>query len=286
MKHRRNYWLVAAALGLLPLLLLGLLARPAAAAATTGRGSLPTNGQGALPAGGPLTITVYLPLISRPVPGIQGYVTFNGLPESGAYLELRFYNGQSYSTHLSTYTDSTGYYNFAAASLAPGQSYYVRYLNTGATAGRLWFWGTADINAYSAGGTVFAGNFDLGDVSLSAPAPGATVGLPEEFTWVRRPATPSDSYLLTVFDPDGDAFWQSGPLGYANGMVLWSLPGDFETGPDYGWGVNILSPDGGYGTAYYYHPIYFSNVLLNSTAAVGSGGPAVAADRPVDRPRP
>lgn len=289
MKHRLTYWLVAATLGTLPLLMLVLLARPAAAAESTSQSSMLNNSTGETLAGETLTtpVLVYLPLLIKPLPGIQGHVTYNGLPESGAYLELRLFDGQSYATHLSTYTDSNGFYNFnGAASLAPGQSYYVRYRNTGGTPGRLWFWGTTDITAYSAGGALGAGDFDLGDVSLSAPNPGATVALPALFQWVRRPATPSDSYQLTLFDPQGDAFGQTVPLGYVDGIVLTGLPSDFHSGTEYGWEVDINSPDGGFGVSYYYHPIHFSNLAANSAAAVAGGAAALPATRPVDRPRP
>jgi uncharacterized repeat protein (TIGR01451 family) len=229
---------------------------------------------------------LFLPVISKPVPGIQGHVTVNGAPAAGVLLELRHFDGQSFSTQLATQTDGTGYYNFdTAPSLPPGEIYYVRYLNTGATPGQLWFWGTRDITSYAAGGTV-ASNFDLADVTLVAPPGGATVALPAPFQWTLRSATPTDSYQLTVFDPNGTAFGQTDPLGYVNGVTLTGLPSDFHAGIGYGWTVNINSPDGGYGTAYYYRRVSFTNALAGSAQAVEGAANLEAAKAHVDSARP
>ena len=54
--------------------------------------------------------------------------------------------------------------------------------------------------------------------------------LPALFQWTRRPATPSDSYQLSLFDPHGSAFGQTGLLGYVSGVNLTGLPGDFHAG--------------------------------------------------------
>jgi uncharacterized repeat protein (TIGR01451 family) len=229
---------------------------------------------------------LFLPVIAKPLPGIQGYVTFNGAPAGGVFLELRHFDGQQYSTQLSLYTDGSGYYNFTnAPSLPPGQFYYVRYLNQ-ADPSRLSFWATAQITSFAAGGAVGAGNFDLADVALVAPDPGATVALPAPFQWARRPATPTDSYQLSLFDPIGDAFGQTGLLGYVNGVTLTGLPGNFHSGTPYGWYVAVNTPDGGYGESYYYRRVTFNNILAGSQPAVAGGAELVTATRPVDRPRP
>src|SRR6185503_9639832 len=92
---------------------------------------------------------LFIPVMSQPPAGIQGYVTLAGDPAPNVSLELRFYDGQQFSTRLATQTDAKGFYNFTnAPSLAPGQIYYVRFLNTGQVQGRLSYWATAEITSY------------------------------------------------------------------------------------------------------------------------------------------
>ena len=229
---------------------------------------------------------LYLPLMSKPRPGIQGYVTFNGAPAADVFLELRHFDGQSFSTQASGNTDANGFYDFQAPSLPAGQYYYVRYLNHQIDPSRLSFWATANINSYTAGNAAAGGSFDLGDVVLTSPASGATVALPAPFQWVRRPATPTDSYQFSLFDPNGNAFGQTGLLGYVNGLTLTGVPSNFHSGIPYGWYVAINSPDGGYGESYYYRPVTFSNVLADSQPSVAGGVQVSPARPPVDRPRP
>jgi hypothetical protein len=52
------------------------------------------------------------------------------------------------------------------------------------------------------------GSFDIADITLTSPSPGATVKLPYNFQWNRRTATPSDSYEFNLFDHnDGNPWW-------------------------------------------------------------------------------
>jgi uncharacterized repeat protein (TIGR01451 family) len=230
---------------------------------------------------------IYLPLNFKPLPGIQGYVTVNGVPTGGVFLELRRFDGNAYSTQLSLYTDSNGYYNFnSAPSLPSGQFYYVRYLNTNNTLGWLSYWATAQISSYAAGSALGMGSFDLADIPLAAPDPGVTVSLPTSFQWVRRPATPTDSYQLSLFDPQGSAFDQSTLLGYVSGVTVTGLSNSFSAGRPYGWYVAVNSPDGGYGESFYYRRITFNNTntAAENRADVVSGAALSAATRPVDRP--
>ncbi len=232
--------------------------------------------------------TIFLPFVSEPPAppsGIHGHVTFKGAPASGVFLELRHFDGNSFSTTLSTNTDGKGFYDFASApSLPAGQYYYVRYLNQ-SDSSRISFWGTAEIKAYAAGSSIAAGDFDLANVPLVAPNPGATVSLPAPFQWTARAATPTDSYQLSLFDPSGSAFGQTNPLGYVNGIILTSVPNTFHAGTPYGWFVAINSPDGGYGESYYYRQVTFTNISAGSQPA-GAGGTVVTpATGPMDRPR-
>jgi len=229
---------------------------------------------------------LFLPAVFKPQPGIYGLVTVNGAPAGGIFLELRRFDGQHFSTQASATTGPAGYYLFNPPSLPAGQFYYVRYLNTSQTLGLLSYWRTDKITSFTAGGSLGAGDFDLADITPVAPAPGAQVGLPAQFQWVRRPATPTDSYQLSLFDPNGNAFAQTNLLGYVNGLVLTGVPSDFHAGQAYGWYVAVNSPGGGYGESYYYRQVTFNNTLAPSQPAVVGGAVALPAQAPVDRPRP
>jgi uncharacterized repeat protein (TIGR01451 family) len=219
---------------------------------------------------------VFLPLISKsPSEGtLLGRVTLNSAPAAGVALDLRFYNGSSWSTRATTTTDAGGNYIFRSVpSLSPGQEYYVRFINPSANAdGRLSAWFTRDLTTFQAGSQVNIGEFDLADITLKSPNPGATLKLPINFQWGRRTATPSDSYQLELFDPNGQSDVFSPPLGYVGSYTMSSLPSGFTPSTEYGWAVWVNSPDGGIGASFYYNPIIFSNSAPNpkqtlSTAA-------------------
>ncbi len=233
--------------------------------------------------------TLFLPFVARspaPPSGIHGHVTFNGAPASGVFLELRRFSGQQFSTPVNLYTDANGAYNFTnAPTLLSGQFYYVRYLNQ-SDSSRVSFWGTAEIKAYMAGNSTAAGDFDLANVPLVAPNPGATISLPAAFQWTARAAAPTDSYQLSLFDPSGNAFGQTNPLGYVNGINLTGVPNTFHAGTPYGWYVAINSPDGGYGESYYYRRVTFNNILASGQPAEVDGAVVMPTTEPVDRPRP
>jgi hypothetical protein len=142
---------------------------------------------------------IFLPLVSQPLPLISGQVTLNGAPVEGVSLELRFYNGANFSTAATTSTGPDGIYEFAGVpSLAPGQSYYVRYRNYSSTPGRLWVWGAKPLTVYTAGTAAAGGNFDIADIALASPADNVSAALPIDFQWTPRPATPTDSYELDI----------------------------------------------------------------------------------------
>lgn len=134
----------------------------------------------------PLSRSVYLPFVSNNQisgsRGIYGRVTDGGIAAVGIYLELRFYNGSSYSTRASTMTTTDGRFSFTGVpSLNTGQRYYVRYQNSSYVPNRLTYWGTRVITSYTAGSEVAIGDFDIADVPLVSPASGASVTLPYTF---------------------------------------------------------------------------------------------------------
>lgn len=210
--------------------------------------------------------------------GIYGHVTQNGVNVSGILLQLRYYNGSSWSTYTTTNTDSNGDYSFSSApSLANGEYYKVWYVNSTYVADRIWYWGTKIISTYSAGDNVHIGDFDIADVGDMSPEDEDTVSLEKDFEWDKRPNTPTDLYELNLFNPSGDEYWFS-TVGDNNSHKVNCLPQGFNTGTDYGWYVGIYSPDGGYGYSFYLQ-IKFKNdhscskihgtVTQNGSAASG-----------------
>ncbi len=184
---------------------------------------------------------LYLPMVTRNyqsggIAGINGQVKLGGVAVSGVVLDLRFYNGSSWSTRSTITTDSSGRYNFAGVpSLSAGQLYYVRYLNPSTTAnGRLWGWYGANITSYTSGASVSGGDFDIKDVALQAPADGASVTLPATFQWGTRDVT-SDHYRVFFYDGVTDQGAVTGDLGYVNQVSITGLPPGWPSGRTYYW---------------------------------------------------
>lgn len=202
----------------------------------------------------------FLPMLVKAPGRIVGWVTYNGGAASGIPLELRFYNGSAWSPAASTTTDSTGYFAFVnQPSLAPGQAYYVRYLNSGISQ-HLSFWNTRALTSYTSGDYVEIGRFDLANITLTSPTHNSTIGLPWQFEWNMRPNTPSDSYEFNVFDyTDWSPWWWSPPQGYRGNYTLNGIPPGFSPNTEYCWTIGVYSPDGGYGMPYYCFAVRFQN---------------------------
>lgn len=202
----------------------------------------------------------YLPLITKPRPGIHGRVTENGVPAAGVPVELQFYNGSTWSSPALILTQTDGWYAFTnVPGLASGQRYDVRYLNNGA--GRLWMWHTRMLDTYTTGSSVHIGDFDIADIALLAPPNNIATSLPRTFSWAVRPATPSDSYEFNLYDPQsGDPYFRTDPrLGYSGSFTLTTLPAAFNLGQPYAWEVWVYSPDGGLGISWLPRMISFTN---------------------------
>lgn len=216
----------------------------------------------------PTTQFVFLPFITRgtaATAGISGRVTLNGSPVGGVGLELRFYNGSAWSTLMTTTTASDGTYRFTnVPSLSSGQKYYVRYVNPSLndSQGRLAAWGTRELTSYTAGTAVDLGTFDIADVTLVSPPPGASVTLPTTFSWNPRSATPQDSYGVAIYSTSGSLVNMQPPVGYTGSYTMNSLPSGVSAGTTYLWSVYILWADGSVGLAYWGHSITFNTSRL------------------------
>ena len=211
----------------------------------------------------------YLPLVVLP-PDIYGLVTENGVPAAGIPLALRFFDGAAWSTLATTVTNDAGKYAFTnLPSLAPGQVYYVRYLNeTNPT--RLGVWMTREVTSFTGSSSVNIGNFDIANIELLLPFPGDEVSLPYTFQWSARLASLADSYEFNLFDPvDGNPyFYTAPPLGYVSSYALRDLPSGFEYGVDYAWDIWVYSPEGGTGVSYWAYIVSFSDTNLGEATGV------------------
>jgi hypothetical protein len=207
---------------------------------------------------------VFLPLILRNYqastepPGIHGRVTYNGAAASNVELRLRFYNGAAWSTAATTRTDGNGRYLFTGiASLGSGQKYYVLYGSNSTDPQRLYRWFGPDITAYTEGMLVAGGDFDIANVDLVSPAPGATVTLPAIFRWRQR-GLAGDTYRFGLFDPNGSDAWGTDPLGNVDSFMLSGLPSGAVYGKQYGWQVWVCNGPDSCGLSFYYRSVTFS----------------------------
>jgi hypothetical protein len=244
----------------------------------------------ATPTGTPGDWRIYLPLLLRQLPlaptptptrtstpsptptstppvsqGIYGWVTYYGGPVSGTGLALRFYDGSAWSTAATAATDSNGRYVFSnAQSLLPGQRYYVRFGPNTTTPEYLTAWYGPDILSHTSEIPTPGGDFDIANVSLLDPAPGAIVSLPAQFTWLRR-MLGGEGYRWRLFDPVSMAGWTTADLGDVDSYTLDTLPAGVNPGGVYGWYVEVYTGPDSYGVSYFYREVTFSQGAVAKT---------------------
>lgn len=205
---------------------------------------------------------VYLPSVTdgeqETLPDLlSGIVTYDSTPVSNIELELRFYNGTSWSTYATTATNSNGYYQFGSVpSLGSDQYMYVRWYNSSSNSNWLSYWSCWSIAAGDSS-DLYICDFDLKDISLISPSSGSNISLPYTFQWNKR-STLSDDYELNLADlTDYAPYWWSS-FGYVDNYEMLSLPTGFFPNEQYAWWMWVYGPDG-YGVSYYYHTITFLN---------------------------
>lgn len=175
----------------------------------------------------------------------------------GIALELRHWNGTSWSTVATTETGAQGDYRFTnIPSLGTGEVYYVRYGFNTTDDRYLNAWFGPQIATYAAGQDVDGGSFDIANVEMLSPNHGSTVTLPATFTWQRRDIG-GDTYGWGLFDLSSDAAWWTNDLGNVDSYQLRSLPEGASYWHDYGWYVYVFSGPDGYGRSYYYRRVTF-----------------------------
>ncbi len=231
---------------------------------------------------------IYLPIVTKsPLPrGIFGAVTYDGVPASNILLQLRFYDGMSWSTIATRSTNSSGEYSFIGMpSLQPGQLYYVLFLNDYGYTQWLYYWQTREIDIYDGFSDVNIGNFDIEELRLSEPPQIREISLPVTFMWYPRSdfllnQEQPESYGLHLYDwwfetPSFD----TGPLTDAYTYTLDILPDGFRFNYWYAWDVRIYTPDGGSGVSYDVHEILF----LDSFGEINTFSPLLFRKFPITR---
>lgn len=199
---------------------------------------------------------IYLPLVLKTP--IYGQVTDNGVPVALQEVLLRFYDGSLWSTFATAITDENGIYIFSSSpTLDSDQVYYVRWENIADNTNWLSYWYCNQVTAYSPMSANMC-NFDLKNITLSSPAHGTTVNLPQTFSWTTRGFS-EDSYELVLFDTlnNNISFETYPPLGNVNSYSLSYRPAGFSTGIAYGWDIGV-STSYGWGESYFYQEVTFS----------------------------
>ncbi len=190
--------------------------------------------------------------------GIQGRVTCRGAPATGVFLVLVHVVGDTATELQMAQTWEGGRYAFASApSLGAGESYYVKFPNDEGDPSYVSGWYGPDITTYQAGDDVHGGDFDIASIDLLAPADGAAVGLPAEFSWEPR-AFGSYSYSWLLYDEAAGRRWASRDLGNVGAFTLSSLPDGVEYGRDYRWYVRIYESQDSFGYTYYWRTVRFT----------------------------
>ena len=240
-----------------------VLKRFASAPAT----STPTSVPGATATTTPTRTPTNTPTPGPVNDGINGRVTYKGAAAPGIELQLRFYDGSDTTTAATTTTNNEGRYHFTgAASLVPGQEYWVRFLSPD-NPEYVSTWQTPSLTAYNSGSTVAGGDFDIADVSLLSPANDAAQALPVAFTWQQR-GTPGDTYRIAFYDLTTGDYWYTKDLGNVGGTTVTSLWQDVVYGKEYAWVVWVFNGPGSFGESHYYRAITFQSSGAGSPATV------------------
>ena len=231
---------------------------------------------------------VYLPLVLRSYPpaGINGQVRLGGAAVSGVSLQLRYFNGSSWSTRATTTTDSNGRYNFMGIpSLSSGQRYYVLYSNPSTTSsnGRLWGWYGANITSYTSGTAASGGDFDIKDATMASPANGATVTLPATFSWNLRGVS-GDRYRIFFYDPVDNRGATTADLGYVSQTTITGLPSGWPSGRTYYWWMWVCQDAScaAFGESFYERSVRINFTMVSGEEVDPNGVTLTEVDLPAD----
>jgi len=213
--------------------------------------------------------------------GIHGRVTVNMSPTANITVVLRMYDNVSEdeTSVLTTTTDVAGEYLFTSVPTLPsGKTYYVRYGPNSTNPDYVAWWFGPDIPNYTAGQSVAGGDFDIANIVLQSPPPGATRSFPVTFTWARR-SVPADSYRFFMANATFTQAWATDLLGYVNQVTILSLPSGAAYGQPYWWFMAAYMASDSFGYSYYVRQITFSSSTATPTS-VFSPTPTASATSP------
>ena len=207
--------------------------------------------------------TTYFPVIMGPYSiRFSGRVLEGGSPVAGVTMSLFHCKDLELSCFqwetLYTTTNTLGQYvfyvrpNASAGTVYNGlETYQVSWNNTENNPNRLRKWYSRSMRNDSITSEVALDDFELSDVKLLAPTNDILSNQPVRVQWIRRNATPWDSYRACVYwPPTGLSLWAgtcSDPLGYVDSYTL-TYP--FWPGILYHAVIKIPSADGSTGESF------------------------------------
>lgn len=206
------------------------------------------------------SLSYYLPWIERSPVGIRGKVALNTNPVGGIALTLRFFDGVDYVALASTTTTPDGSYQFTDLEpLSLGQFYWVSFRNE-TDPNQVSIWCSNEVRVYHASDWVTVPTFDIANIFLLQPEPGAAVTLPVTFQWLRT-VYPIDEYILYIYDVSSreNVFSSNIPTVH-DSYTLESLPPSMAYGNLYCWLVEVSN--NGYGRSYACSQVTFKSGLL------------------------
>lgn len=182
------------------------------------------------------------------------------------------------SARVELQADGEFVFNYAPV-LSPGQYCFAYYFRYTLDPSRLAWLDTGNITTIARDQLVDLGDLDVTGMELLSPASGATVGMPTEFIWSRRP-TATDSYILRVSDPRGYVSTvYTDELGYVDRATISAFEAGtpYQPNVEYLWGVSVHMPNGTVGGTMG-RSIRFSHIVtadlvqdLDARRTLGSG---------------
>jgi 5-hydroxyisourate hydrolase-like protein (transthyretin family) len=205
--------------------------------------------------------------------GIAGNVTDGGAPAAGVELHLDQWDGSSSTEVANVRTDAAGKYVFAnVPSLQAGMAFYVQYGPNTAETNRVGYFYGPPIRSYTAGRAATGGDFDIADVVLVAPDPGATAALPVRFSWQRR-GLPGDTYRMRLLDRESGKVWLTNDLGDTGSVTITGLPADMSFGKVYWWSARVYHGPDSYGESHYMRAVTFAAATGITGRVTNRGAP-------------
>lgn len=224
--------------------------------------------------------STFLPIIFNPPGRLYGYITEYGTPAANITVTLEFcklyrYAPQPqfppYCAEKDIYyaaTNSDGTYQFinmptlvVTGEVGMTQTYRVEWSNSKGISNRLSGWKSRLVDSYAFGDQVNVGSFDIGNVTLIQPAPGATIAsFPVTFTWLHRPGVSLDNYDFCLWGGMEvypvllyDSIGCGQPIGNKVSFEISSPFNGIDYGEDYWWHIGVFDATGGHGISHQNH---------------------------------